>query len=39
MFYKKILVLSIVCSNCDRKDNKIFKEERSVEILNNIDFV
>ena len=28
-----MLVLSIICSNCMNKDEKIFKEEESHEIL------
>ena len=34
-FLKKILtlVLSIICSNCQSKDKKIFKEEESIKIL------
>ena len=27
------LVLSIICSNCENEDQKIFKEEESIEIL------
>ena len=30
---KKILVLSIVCSKCDSKDENIFKEQKSIVIL------
>ena len=30
---EKMLVLSIICSNCMNKDEKIFKEEESHEIL------
>ena len=30
---KKILVLSIVCSKCDSKDENIFKEQESIVIL------
>ena len=29
----KKLVLSIICSKCKNEDEKIFKEEESVEIL------
>ena len=32
-FFEKTLVLSIICSSCDNKDEKIFKEE-SIEVLN-----
>ena len=30
---EKTLVLSIICSKCKNKDEKIFKEEKSIEIL------
>ena len=30
---KKTLVLSIICSKCESEDEKIFKEEQSMEIL------
>ena len=30
---EKILVLSIICSACKNEDEKIFKEEDSMEIL------
>ena len=30
---EKILVLSIICRKCKNEDEKIFKEEESVEIL------
>ena len=30
---KKILVLSIVCSKCNSKDENIFKEQKSIVIL------
>ena len=33
MRLKKTLVLSIVCSKCNNEDEKIFKEEESIEIL------
>ena len=33
MRLKKKLVLSIVCSKCNNEDEKIFKEEESIEIL------
>ena len=32
-FQKKTLVLAIICSNCKNEDEKIFKEEKSIEIL------
>ena len=31
--YKKTLVLSIICSKYKNEDEKIFKEEKSIEIL------
>ena len=40
---EKTLVLSIICSKCKNEDEKIFKEEDSIEIIkilgliNNID--
>ena len=30
--FDKILILSIICDNCRSKDEKKFKEERSIEI-------
>ena len=30
---EKTLFLSIICSNCKNKDEKLFKEEGSIEIL------
>ena len=30
---EKILVLSIICSKCKNGDKKLFKEEKSIEIL------
>ena len=30
---EKTLVLSIVCSKCTNEDKKLFKEEKSIEIL------
>ena len=36
-FYKKTLVFSNICSKCSRKDEKIFKEEESNEILKILD--
>ena len=30
---QRTLVLSIICSKCSNKDEKIFKEEQSIEIL------
>ena len=36
---KKTLVISIICSKCKNEDEKIFKEEESIEILkiNNVE--
>ena len=31
---EKTLILFIICSNCKNEDEKIFKEEKSIEILN-----
>ena len=31
--WKKTLVLSVICSKCKNEDEKIFKEEESIEIL------
>ena len=31
--FEKILVLSIICSKCGSKDEKIFKEKESLEVL------
>ena len=30
---EKTLVLSIICGKCENRDEKIFKEEESIEIL------
>ena len=30
---EKTLVLSTICSKCKNKDEKVFKEENSIEIL------
>ena len=30
---EKTLVLSIICSECKNKDEKLFKEEESIEVL------
>ena len=30
---EKTLVLSIICSKCKNEDEKIFKEEESIEII------
>ena len=31
--FEKTLVLSIICSECENEDEKMFKEEESTEIL------
>ena len=31
--FEKTLVLSITCSKCRKEDEKMFKEEESIEIL------
>ena len=33
IFWKKTLVLSIICSECKNEDEKLFKEEESTEII------
>ena len=33
------LVLSIICSKCKNEDEKIFKEEDSIEILKLLGFI
>ena len=33
---KKTLVLFIICSKCENEDNKIFKDEESVDILKTL---
>ena len=38
-FSKKTLVLSIISSKCGSKDEKIFKEEKSTEILIILGFI
>ena len=32
---QKTLVLSIICSKCENEDEKLFKEDESVEIFKN----
>ena len=39
MHFQKTLVLSIICSKCDSKDEKIFQEEKSMEILKILDLI
>ena len=39
MHFQKTLVLSIICSNCDSKDEKIFQEGKSMEILKILDLI
>ena len=36
---EKRLVFSIICSKCKNKDEKIFKEEESIEILKNYSLI
>ena len=36
---EKTLVLSIICSKCKNEDEKIFKEEESIEILKTLGFI
>ena len=31
--FEKTLIFSIICSKCKNEDEKIFKEEESIEIL------
>ena len=33
IFFDKILLYYIICNNCGSEDEKIFKEEESIEIL------
>ena len=35
---EKTLVLSIICSKCKSEDEKIFKEQKSIEILKILGF-
>ena len=37
--YKKTLVLSIICSKCRNEEDKIFKEEKSIEILKTLGLI
>ena len=36
---KKTLVLSFICSKCRNEDEKLFKEEESVEILKTLGLI
>ena len=36
---EKTLVLSIICSKCRSEDEKIFKEEESIETLITLDLI
>ena len=36
---EKTLILSIICSKCKNEDEKIFKEEESIEILKIIGLI
>ena len=37
--FEKKLVISIICSKYDSKDEKVFKEEKSIEILKIYDLI
>ena len=37
--FEKTLVYSAVCSKCKNEDQKIFKEEESIEILKILDLI
>ena len=37
--FEKTFVLSIICSKCENKDEKIFKEEESIEILKVLNLI
>ena len=36
---EKTLVLSIICSKCKNEDEKLFKENESIEILKTLDLI
>ena len=36
---EKTFVLSVICSKCKNEDEKIFKEEESIEILKILGFI
>ena len=36
---EKTLVLFIICSKCKSEDEKIFKEQKSIEILKILGFI
>ena len=36
---RKMLVLSIICSNCKNEDEKLLKEEESFEILKTLGLI
>ena len=38
-FLGKTLVLSIICRQCKNDDQKLFKEEESIEILKNLSLI
>ena len=38
-FLEKTLVLSIICSKCKNEDEKLFKEDESIEILKTLDLI
>ena len=37
--FEKTLVFPVICSKCNNEDEKIFKEEESVEILKNLGLI
>ena len=37
--FEKVLVLSIICRKCENEDEKIFKEDESIEILKILDLI
>ena len=36
---EKTLILSIICSKCENEDEKLFKEEESIEICFNWKYI
>ena len=37
--FKKTVALSIICSKCENEDEKLFKEENSIEILKILNLI
>ena len=37
--FEKTLLLSIICSKCKNEDEKLFKEEESIEVLKILDLI